>query len=110
MVAPIPEAKSIEDHEKNEYLGDPMRFTFLCPCLLKASNNKNTKMINAPYWKTDSNLRATRVYVYDSCSAVPTGSLIAYTHITNDSKIGINIKDLFQSFESSEIFLIIWKI
>ena len=49
MVAPIPEAKSIEDHEKNEYLGDPIRFTFLCPCLLKASNNKNTKMINAPY-------------------------------------------------------------
>jgi len=33
------------------------------------------------------------------------GSLIAYTHITKDSKIGITTKDLFHSLESSEMFL-----
>jgi len=47
------------------------------------------------------------LYILDNCDAVVAGSLIAYTHIANDSKIGINISDLFQSFARSLIFLII---
>ena len=103
----MPDANSIEDQEKNEYLGELTRLIFLDPDLLNASNIRNNKINKAPYWKTASNFRAIILYMLDSWAAVVAGSLIAYTHITNDSKIGINIRDLFQSFESSLIFLII---